>query len=167
MSEPTEFEQMADLAHYMWANWMRYMFTCGTFNDDGTWTMNAAEASRWQHQMNTPYSKLTPEEQVSDGNIAAEWINQYRVVYKVRQEHAQLAAAVAERDAARDLAVALYKVGEFMDYHLAANAVKCLACGVSHPPLGFEHKPDCPLLAVKALVAAADAALADGEADGR
>ena len=56
----------ADLEHEIWASWMRYMFSKGTYNPDGSWTMPAELVERWQDQMNTPYSLLTEKEQKSD-----------------------------------------------------------------------------------------------------
>lgn len=59
-------EQIADVQHDIWSHWMRWMFTTGTFNADGTWTMPAAKAERWQRQMETPYVNLTEGEKDSD-----------------------------------------------------------------------------------------------------
>jgi hypothetical protein len=61
-----QIEQHADLEHEIWSSWMRYMFTKGTYNPDGTWTMDADKVQRWQRQMNTPYSRLTEQEQGGD-----------------------------------------------------------------------------------------------------
>lgn len=59
-------ERLADLEHERWSSWMRWMFTTGTFNADGTWTMPAALVERWQRQMNTPYAELSEREKDSD-----------------------------------------------------------------------------------------------------
>lgn len=59
-------EKLADLCHRQWSGWMSYLFSKGTFNDDGTWTMPAWAVDRWQRQMNTPYSELLVEEKDSD-----------------------------------------------------------------------------------------------------
>ena len=61
-----DMEFQADIEHEIWSSWMRYMFTCGTFNDDGTWTMPADKVERWQLQMDTAYSELTEREKESD-----------------------------------------------------------------------------------------------------
>jgi hypothetical protein len=63
-------EQLADAQHAIWSHWMRYMFTCGSLNPDGTWTMPADKVERWQRQMQTPYSGLTDTERRSDRNQA-------------------------------------------------------------------------------------------------
>lgn len=59
-------EALADVSHEIWAHWMRWQFSVGTFNEDGTWTMPAAKVERWQRQMETPYAKLTEGEKGSD-----------------------------------------------------------------------------------------------------
>jgi hypothetical protein len=59
-------EQLAALAHDQWAGWMEYLFSKGTFNDDGTWTMPAWAVERWQRQRQTPYTELSDQEQESD-----------------------------------------------------------------------------------------------------
>ena len=63
-------EQLADEQHAIWAHWMRYMFTQGTFSNNGTWTMPAAKVERWQRQMDTPYSDLSEKERESDRHQA-------------------------------------------------------------------------------------------------
>jgi len=60
-------EKLAEYSHDIaWAGWMIYMFTQGTFNDDGTWTMPAEKAERWTRQMETKYDSLTEKERESD-----------------------------------------------------------------------------------------------------
>lgn len=57
---------LAAIQHAIWSHWMRYMFTCGTFNVDGSWTMPAAKVERWKRQMETDFEALTEKEQISD-----------------------------------------------------------------------------------------------------
>lgn len=59
-------EKLADLEHDRWSGWMRYLFSKGTFNDDGTWTMPKWAVEHWQRQMNTPYAELSESEKESD-----------------------------------------------------------------------------------------------------
>jgi hypothetical protein len=59
-------EQLAALCHEQWSGWMRYLFSKGQFNEDGTWTMPAWAVERWKRQMNTPYDALSEVEQDSD-----------------------------------------------------------------------------------------------------
>lgn len=49
-----------------WAGWMRYMFSQGTLNPDGSWSMPPELVARWTQQMNTPFADLTLPMQVSD-----------------------------------------------------------------------------------------------------
>lgn len=59
-------EALAEYAHEAWSGWMKYLFSKGTFNQDGTWTMPAWAVERWQRQMNAPYASLPEEEKKSD-----------------------------------------------------------------------------------------------------
>jgi hypothetical protein len=58
-------EQLAGVQHEIWAHWMQYLFSCCTFNDDGTTTMPADKVSRWLRQANLEYSALSKEEKES------------------------------------------------------------------------------------------------------
>lgn len=70
MSEQDKRERLAAVAHWMWAHWMSYMFTCGTFHEDGTWTMPASKAERWLRQMVAAYDALSEAEKDSDREMA-------------------------------------------------------------------------------------------------
>jgi len=59
-------EQLAKLTHDQWSGWMKYLFSKGTFNEDGTWTMPLWAVIRWTKQMETPYSELSKSEQDRD-----------------------------------------------------------------------------------------------------
>jgi len=59
-------EKLAAVQHAIWMHWMKYMFTCGTFNPDGSWTMPAEKVDRWRRQMVTDFADLTLQEQKSD-----------------------------------------------------------------------------------------------------
>ncbi len=59
-------EKLAAYAHTAWSGWMRYLFSKGVYNPDGSWTMPAWAVERWTRQMNTPYSELPTSEQASD-----------------------------------------------------------------------------------------------------
>ena len=67
-------EQLADLCHEQWSGWTKYLFSKGIFNADGTWTMPSWAVERWTMQMETPYSKLSKEEQESDRKEADRFI---------------------------------------------------------------------------------------------
>lgn len=68
-------ETQAKAAHDIWSHWMKYMFTCGTFNGDGSWTMPKDKVERWQRQMNTEFEDLSEQEQKSDYSIAEKFIS--------------------------------------------------------------------------------------------
>lgn len=73
-------ESLARCLHErIWAGWMSYMFSKGTLNADGTWTMPKWAVDRWTRQMNTPYAELPEPEKTSDRELvdpilwALEW----------------------------------------------------------------------------------------------
>ena len=68
-------ERLAESAHEIWAHWMRYMFTQGTYNDDGSWTMPADKAERWKRQSVTLYDGLTEGEKASDRKVADSYLS--------------------------------------------------------------------------------------------
>jgi len=86
-------ERLAGVQHAIWAHWMRYMFTQGTVNPDGSWTMPAEKAARWGGQMRTPYSDLTEKERESDREQAD------KIILSIRDllEGAILAGVYSER----------------------------------------------------------------------
>ena len=65
-SKETLREEIAELAHDQWSGWMKYLFSKGVFNSDGTWTMPQFAVERWERQMKTPYSELSGKEKSSD-----------------------------------------------------------------------------------------------------
>ena len=68
-------EKLANLCHEQWSGWVRYMFSKGVFNADGTWTMPAWAVERWKRQMETSYSELSESEQDSDRNEADKFLS--------------------------------------------------------------------------------------------
>ena len=75
-------ERLADLCHEQWAGWMRYLFSKGKFNDDGSWTMPAWAVERWSRQMDTPYSELSESEQDSDRNEADKFLALIGMIFR-------------------------------------------------------------------------------------
>lgn len=67
-------EALANLCHEQWSNWLRYMFSKGTFNEDNSWTMPSEFVERWVRQMNTSYMNLSEAEQESDRKEADKFI---------------------------------------------------------------------------------------------
>ena len=59
-------EKLANLCHEQWSGWLKYMFSKGVFNEDGSWTMPTEFVQRWTRQADTPYGELSESEQDSD-----------------------------------------------------------------------------------------------------
>ena len=68
-------EALAALVHGQWSGWMEYLFSKGTFNPDGTWTMPAWAVTRWARQMTTSYADLSEEEKENDRREADMLLN--------------------------------------------------------------------------------------------
>ena len=69
-------ERLASLCHEQWSGWMRYLFSKGTFNEDGTWTMPAWAVTRWLGQTKTEYGFLSEDEKESDRKEADKFIEE-------------------------------------------------------------------------------------------
>lgn len=59
-------EQLAELAHGQWSGWMRFLFTQGRENPDGSFTIWDSQVKRWKRQMMSAYYELPGAEQLSD-----------------------------------------------------------------------------------------------------
>ena len=57
---------MAQYAHDTWSNWMKYLFTKGRLNKNGSFTIAKNSVDRWQRQMNTDFYDLPDTEKESD-----------------------------------------------------------------------------------------------------
>lgn len=107
MLEPLR-EPLAYLSHAIWSHWMRWMFSVGTFNEDGSWTMPADKAQRWQRQMNTPYTELPEHEREGDREQADKIlavINPNETVYTPQflAEHMEMIDQLADGSYPHDL----------------------------------------------------------------
>ena len=65
-------EKLAEEEHEIWASWMEYLFSEGTYNEDGTWTMPAWAVKRWTRQMGTTYRGLSESEKQSVRDVLYE-----------------------------------------------------------------------------------------------
>jgi hypothetical protein len=70
---------LAEYAHQAWAGWMKYMFSKGTLNPDGTITIPDWAVTRWTRQMLTDYADLPESEKVSDLEEADKMITIARI----------------------------------------------------------------------------------------
>lgn len=67
-------EKLASLCHDQWSGWMKYLFSKGQFNKDGTFTIPKWAVERWVMQMGYPYLLLSKEEKESDRKEADKFI---------------------------------------------------------------------------------------------
>lgn len=76
-----KMDRAAELAHDVWAAWMKYMFDQGYFVTENVairgqmvnerrWIMPQDKVARWTRQMNTPFWELPESERASDYSIA-------------------------------------------------------------------------------------------------
>lgn len=59
-------ERLATYAHNSWAGWMVWLFSKGTYNEDGSFTIEASWVARWRRQMHAAYWELPEAERESD-----------------------------------------------------------------------------------------------------
>ena len=59
-------EVLADLEHDRWSRWMRWVYENGTWNQDGSFTINRDKAQRWASLAATRYDFLDDETQEWD-----------------------------------------------------------------------------------------------------
>jgi len=67
-------ERLAALAHQQWSGWMQYLFKKCIHNEDGTVTIPAWAAKRWNRQASMLYDDLPEREKESDRREADEVI---------------------------------------------------------------------------------------------
>lgn len=67
-------EEVADLCHEQWSNWMKHLFSKCQQGTNGGLIIPLEFVSRWTRQMNTPYKELSPEEQDSDRREADKFL---------------------------------------------------------------------------------------------
>jgi len=59
-------EQLANVEHERWSHWQRYLHSKCERVRDGSLVIPADLVTRWEAQMNTPYSELSETEKESD-----------------------------------------------------------------------------------------------------
>lgn len=66
-SEEPWVELLAAHSHdEQWSGWMQYLFSKGTENPDGSFTIPASWYWRWKYQASTPYADLPEDMKESD-----------------------------------------------------------------------------------------------------
>lgn len=59
-------EELSAIEHERWAHWQRFMHEHGERQPDGGLLLPSELISKWDRLINTPYAKLTIDEQESD-----------------------------------------------------------------------------------------------------
>jgi hypothetical protein len=72
--EKETLERFTNSQHEIWSHWMKFMFSKGTMNEDGTWTMDKEKVERWKRQMETDYNNLSEDEKETDRKIVVQFI---------------------------------------------------------------------------------------------
>ena len=63
-------EDIAEVQHGIWSSWMKYLFTQGRFERDGSFVIPVDKVQRWKNQIATEYRDLTEKEKDSDRDQA-------------------------------------------------------------------------------------------------
>ncbi len=66
-------DELATIEHERWADWQRWMHGRCITHDDGSLTIPADDAARWERQIATPYADLTEKEKQSDRDQVARY----------------------------------------------------------------------------------------------
>ena len=77
---------IAQYAHDAWSGWMKYLFTKGRLNKNGSFTIKKDSVDRWQRQMNTDFYNLPDEEKESDFTEAKTILDLQRTLLQVPLE---------------------------------------------------------------------------------
>lgn len=67
-------EKLAYIEHERWSHWQRYVHDHGRRQPDGSLSIPAELADRWQRQFETQYSALNAEEKQSDRDQVARYL---------------------------------------------------------------------------------------------
>lgn len=87
-------EKLAEYAHNdAWSGWMKYLFSKGVHDANGTWVMPTWAVKRWTRQMHTRYVDLSESEKESDRHEADEMLKIIDIeLGALRAENARLRA---------------------------------------------------------------------------
>ena len=77
-------ESIARVQHDgIWCSWMRYLFTQGVKNPDGSFTIPKDKVDRWTRQVNTSYDDLPDHERESDRDQADKVLDAVRTTFEL------------------------------------------------------------------------------------
>ena len=66
-------ESLAALLHSIWRQEMRYLLSCGDFNEDGSFTIESKYAQELERKVNLSYEGLTDIEQEQMRKVTREF----------------------------------------------------------------------------------------------
>lgn len=69
-------ENLADISHQIWSDWMEYLFSKCYANQNGSAIIPTSLVTRWRRQIETSYGELSPEEKNLDREQADKIIDQ-------------------------------------------------------------------------------------------
>ena len=67
-------DNFANAQHEIWSHWMKYLFTQGWEQPDGTFKIKSIQVEKWKKQMTTSFVELSEEEKESDRNVIKEFL---------------------------------------------------------------------------------------------
>jgi len=74
-------EDLSDLSHEIWSDWMKYIFSvCVNEGENGSLTIPESYVLHWKRQIRTPYGELTEKEKDGDREQADK-------ILKVSEKH--------------------------------------------------------------------------------
>lgn len=68
-------DQLAAVEHERWAHWQRYLHAKCDELPDGSLRIPEQLVTRWRKQINTPYDRLSADEQASDREQVAAYLD--------------------------------------------------------------------------------------------
>jgi hypothetical protein len=68
------FEKLAAIEHARWARWQAYVFSKGSFDACGQFTLPVDLVARWHRQIETDYTNLSESEKESDRKEVHEYL---------------------------------------------------------------------------------------------
>ena len=67
-------KKLAKNQHEIWSHWMKYMFSQGQMQEDGSWRMPAEKVERWQRQLRAGFEELEALGETTSDYEMADWV---------------------------------------------------------------------------------------------